>query len=117
MPKAFETEAERDTFLADPRQAILITNRAGEAPIGVPVWFEWTGTEVVMFSARGVPKLRRIAADPNVMMLVTNHFGEDEAWVSFEGEMRVCEDEDAWPFLTSLISWTASRLTTAFCWP
>ena len=102
MAKVFSTDAERDAFLAEPRQAILITNRAGEAPIGVPVWFEWTGSEVVMFSGRGVPKLERIKKDPNVMMLVTNHIGEAEAWVSFEGPMVICDEEDAWPLVERL---------------
>jgi nitroimidazol reductase NimA-like FMN-containing flavoprotein (pyridoxamine 5'-phosphate oxidase superfamily) len=99
MPQAFATEAERDAFLTEPRLAILMTNRAGEAPVGVPVWFEWTGSEVLMFSARGVPKLERIEADPKVMVLVTNRVGEPEAWVSFEGEIEICEGEDPWPLV------------------
>ncbi len=99
MPKAFATDAERDAFLAEPRLAILMTNRAGDAPIGVPVWYEWTGTEVFMFSGRGVPKLKRIEADPRVMVLVTNRVGEGEAWVSFEGEMEILEEEDPWPLI------------------
>ena len=99
MPQVFTNDEERDAFLAEPRLAILMTNRAAQAPIGVPVWFEWTGSEVLMFSSRGVPKLKRIEADPKIMVLVTNHIGEAEAWVSFEGEVEICEDEDAWPLV------------------
>lgn len=99
MPQVFTTDEERDAFLAEPRLATLITNREGDAPIGVPVWFEWTGSEILMFSARGVPKLKRLEADPKVMVLVTNQVGESEAWVSFEGEMEICEDEDPWPLV------------------
>ena len=99
MAKAFTTEAERDAFLNKPRQAILISNRAGDAPIGVPVWYEWDGSEIRMFSAKGVPKIKRIEADPKVQVLVTNHVGEPEAWVSFEGEMEICPDEDPWPLI------------------
>ncbi len=104
MPQPFATDAERDAFLREPRLAILMTNRADDAPIGVPVWFEWTGSEVLMFSARGVPKLKRLQADPRIMVLVTNHIGETEAWVSFEGEVEICENEDAWPLVQRLAS-------------
>ena len=99
MAQAFEDDAQRDAFLAEPRLAILMTNRPDQAPIGVPVWFEWTGSEVLMFSGRGVPKLKRLQDDPRAMVLVTNHVGEDEAWVSFEGEVQICENEDAWPLV------------------
>ena len=67
MPASFENEAERDAFLAQPRLAILMTNRPDQAPMGVPVWFEWTGNHVQMFSARGVPKLKRLQEDPRAM--------------------------------------------------
>ena len=99
MPQVFTTDAERDAFLSEPRLAILMTNRAGDAPLGVPVWFEWTGSDVLMFSARGVPKLKRIEADPKVMVLVTNRVGEPEAWVSFEGEIEIVDSEDPWPLV------------------
>lgn len=99
MPQVFTTDAERDEFLSEPRLAILMTNRAGDAPLGVPVWFEWTGSDVLMFSARGVPKLKRIEADPKVMVLVTNRVGEPEAWVSFEGEIEIVDSEDPWPLV------------------
>ena len=102
MPQPFATDADRDAFLEEPRLAILMTNRADDAPIGVPVWFEWTGSEVLMFSARGVPKVKRLQADPRVMVLATNHVGEAEAWVSFEGEVEICEDEDPWPLVERL---------------
>ncbi len=99
MAQAFTNDADRDAFLAEPRLAILMTNRPDRAPIGVPVWFEWTGSEVLMFSAPGVPKIKRLQNDPRAMVLVTNRVGEVEAWVSFEGEVEICEDEDAWPLV------------------
>ena len=102
MAQAFKDEAERDAFLAEPRLAILISNRDRQAPIGVPVWFEWDGEQVLMFSAKGVAKIRRIEQDPRAMVLVTNHVGEDEAWVSFEGEMEILPEEDAWPLAERL---------------
>ena len=99
MPQAFESDEQRDAFLAEPRLAILMTNRAERAPMGVPVWFEWTGSEVLMFSGRGTRKLKRLKGDPRAMVLVTNHVGEEEAWVSFEGEVEILEDEDPWPLI------------------
>ena len=99
MPKAFSSEEERNAFLAEPRLAILNTNRPGDTPLAVPVWYEWTGSEILMFSGKGVPKLKRIEGDPKVQVLVTNRVGEPEAWVSFEGEMEICPDEDPWPLI------------------
>lgn len=93
MPQPFADEAAREAFLAEPRLAILITNREEGPPMGVPVWFEWTGSQVNMFAARGTPKLRRIERDPNVSVLVTNHVGESEAWVAFDGKLEVAEED------------------------
>jgi PPOX class probable F420-dependent enzyme len=92
MPQPFADDAARDAFLAEPRLAILITHREGQPPMGVPVWFEWTGSQVRMFAARGSAKLRRIERDPQVSVLVTNRVGESEAWVAFDGELKVTED-------------------------
>ena len=91
MPANFQSDEERDAFLAEPRLAILMTNRADNAPIGVPVWFEWSGSEVQMFAAKGTAKLRRIENDPRVSILVTNHIGEAEVWVAFDGVAEVQE--------------------------
>jgi general stress protein 26 len=45
-----------------------------------------------MFAAKGSAKLRRIEKDPRVSILVTNHMGEQEAWVAFDGVVEVHED-------------------------
>ncbi len=89
MPRPFDSDAARDAFLAEPRLAILMTNRDDNAPMGVPVWFEWTGSQVLMFAARGTPKLKRMEQHPDVSVLVTNHIGEAEAWVAFDGTIDV----------------------------
>ena len=85
MGNPFRNEAHRDEFLAEPRLAILITNDATDAPIGVPVWFEWTGTRVQMFAGKETPKIDRIKRDARASVLVTNAVGEPEAWVAFDG--------------------------------
>lgn len=92
MAKRFKTDQERDAFLSEPRLAILMTNRTANAPMGVPVWFEWNGSTVEIFAGKGTPKLARIEKDPNISVLVTNHIGEREAWVAFDGPAVVCHD-------------------------
>ena len=67
-------------------------NREGDAPIGVPVWFEWTGTEVHMFAAPDSPKVGRLAKNPDASVLVTNRIGEPEAWVAFDGRVEVSRE-------------------------
>ncbi len=92
MPPPFANDAERDAFLAEPRQAILITHRKDKAPIGVPVWFEWTGEKVLMFADKNTAKVRRIKNDPRASVLVTNHLGEKERWVAFDGTIEISQD-------------------------
>ena len=93
MATPFADEAALAGFLADPRLATLMTNREGGAPMGVPVWFEWTGSEVLMFAAAGSAKLKRIERDPNISVLVTNHVGEPEAWIAFDGRVSVSPED------------------------
>ena len=81
-------EEERTTFLETPRLGILMMNR-DPAPVGVPVWFEWTGDTVEMFSMNTAPKIRRITTDPNASVLAVNSVGEPEAWVAFDGAIAV----------------------------
>ena len=92
MAQRFKTDDERDAFLSEPRLAILMTNRAEAAPMGIPVWFEWNGATVEIFAGKGTPKLARIEKDPNISVLITNHIGEREAWVAFDGVATVCHD-------------------------
>ena len=92
MTNPFRNNAQREEFLAEPRLAILITNSDRGAPIGVPVWFEWTGTNVHMFAGRETPKIDRIKRDPTASVLVTNAIGEPEAWVAFDGPIELSDN-------------------------
>ena len=92
MGNPFRYEAHRDEFLAKRRLAILLTNDAPGAPIGVPVWFEWTGTKVQMFAGKETPKIDRIKRDARASVLVTNAVGEPEAWVAFDGLIDLNDD-------------------------
>lgn len=81
-------DEQRDTFLQTPRLGILMMN-GNPAPVGVPVWFEWTGTTVEMFSMNTAPKVRRIGNNPNASVLASNAVGEPEAWVAFDGTVAI----------------------------
>jgi PPOX class probable F420-dependent enzyme len=86
------TEAERDAFLAEPRYGILSMLRQDGSPVAVPVWFEWDGKSVRMFSSRLSPKIERLQRDPRASLLVTNRLEEPEAWVAFDGEVELREE-------------------------
>jgi PPOX class probable F420-dependent enzyme len=78
-------------FLAATRLGVLMTLRADGSPIGVPVWYEWTGTAVCMFADRNSAKVARIAADPRASLLVANQVGEPERWVAFDGSIEIVD--------------------------
>jgi PPOX class probable F420-dependent enzyme len=82
-------EEERERFLAEPRYGILNTIRSDGLPIGVPVWFDWDGETIRMFSSVVAPKVKRIQANPRASLLVVNHLTEQESWVSFDGEVAM----------------------------
>ncbi len=86
------TDEERDRFLAKPRYGILNLLRADGSPIAVPVWFDWTGEAVRIFSNVISPKLKRLQADPRASLLVVNQIAEHEAWVAFDGVVSIHED-------------------------
>ena len=65
---------ERDRRRLRDEQAVwLVTVRADGMPQPTPVWFQWDGSTFLIYSQRDKPKLRNIAADPNVAL----HFNAD----------------------------------------
>ncbi len=85
------TDEERDRFLAETRYGILTSLRADGSPIAVPVWFDWTGEAIQMFTSVVSPKMKRLQADPRASLLVANHLAEHEAWVAFDGAVSIHE--------------------------
>lgn len=83
------SDADRDRFLAVTRLGMLSTLAADGAPLTVPVWFDWDGEAVRMFSGATSGKMRRIARDPRASLLVPNSVGEPEGWVAFDGSVQV----------------------------
>ena len=87
-PNAGVTDSDT-RFLAEPRIGVLITSRDDGRPLGVPVWFDWNGAAVEMFSAADAPKTRRLRRAPFASLLVTNRGGEPEHWVAFDGTVTI----------------------------
>ena len=47
-------------------------------PQSTPIWFDWDGSTILLYSKPGTPKLRNIAANPKVALhLVGDPEGED----------------------------------------
>jgi len=82
----------RERFLAEPRYGILNTIRSDGWPIGIPIWFDWNGETIRMFTSVVSPKIKRLQADPRASLLVVNHLDEQEAWVSFDGPVSIHEE-------------------------
>ncbi len=89
------TNEQMTTFFQRTRQAVLLTARADGRANGVPVWFDWDGETVRIFSGRDAPKIKRITDNPRISVLVTNDIDEAPAWVSFEGQAQIDTEADA----------------------
>ena len=90
-PVELKDEESRNSFLAEPRLATLVSNRIEGTPMAVPVWFEWDGEAVRMFAARTTPKVKRLRRDPRASVLVTNRIDESECWVAFDGKVSIAD--------------------------
>lgn len=83
------TPENRDAFLREPRIAKLATLTSDGSPTIVPVWFEWTGSEALVFTSETSAKVRRIRRDPRVALSVEEPVGVAEAWVTIEGRASI----------------------------
>jgi PPOX class probable F420-dependent enzyme len=86
---AMMSDAERDAFLAAPRLGMLSTLAADGAPVTVPVWFDWDGAAIRIFTGAATGKARRLERDARASLLVPNNVGEPEEWVAFEGTVSI----------------------------
>ena len=72
-----ENGARVETALREDVVAWLITVSADGTPVPTPVWFWWDGESVLVYSQRDKPKLRHIAANPNVAFAMrTDELGD-----------------------------------------
>ena len=79
----------QDKFLSKTRYGILTTLEGDGSPVSVPVWFNWDGTAIRIFTGVKSAKVKRIWRDARVTLLVANHLDEGEAWVAFDGEAKI----------------------------
>ncbi len=116
MSKRFSSQQEIDTFLEEPRLAMLIYRGSRPAPTGVPVWFDWGGKSVQMFAGRTSPKVLQLSKDPNISVLVTNRVGEPEGWVAFDGQVVVSDfSSEDWSALLDRVAPRYWDLTDPAC--
>jgi general stress protein 26 len=101
------TDAET-AFLQAPRLAMFST-AVGEAwSRPVPVWYDWNGSVLTVFSFHSAPKVARLRADPRAHVLVANNPTEDEHWVSMSGSVVIGTVDAAWLRSVAARYWDAS---------
>lgn len=86
------SKPEIDEFLRKTRIGILCTNDLDGSPNGIPVWFEWDGERIRMFSHASHKKIARLEHDPRASLLVAREVGEPEAWVAVDGVVSIAEE-------------------------
>lgn len=73
-------------FLSKIRYGILTTLTSTGSPRSVPIWYDWDGEAVRIFTSVASPKVERIKQDPRISVLVANERDEPESWVAFDGQ-------------------------------
>lgn len=86
------SRSETDELLRETRIGVLCTNDLDGAPNGVPVWFEWDGERIRMFSLASHKKIARLENDPRASLLVAREVGEPETWVAVDGVVSITEE-------------------------
>jgi PPOX class probable F420-dependent enzyme len=86
-----ERRSEVEARLRDDVIAWFTTVRPSGRPDCVPIWYLWTGPEIVIYSRPRKPKLRNLATHPYVALgLDDTRFGWDV--IRVEGEARVADE-------------------------
>ena len=86
------TREQRDAFLREPRIATLVTLDEDGSPNALPLWYDWDGERLRMFSQRDTGKVRRLERDPRACVSVADPVGALEAWVSVEGTVEIKDE-------------------------
>jgi len=83
------TKEYQEKFLIKTRYGYLTTLTNDGSPRTVPVWFNWDGHTVRIFTGINSHKAQRIKQNPRVTLLVASDLNEHEAWVSFDGTAKI----------------------------
>ena len=86
-----KTNARIEKFLKATRIGMLGTLNADRSPNLMPLWYDWDGEKLRMFSDPKAAKIRRLRRDPRAAVLVAEGVGVSEAWVSVEGTVELGE--------------------------
>ncbi len=85
------TKTEYDEFLKATRIGTLCTLNADGSPNAMPLWYDWDGEKIRMFSSLDTGKVRRLAKDPRACLSVADPVGAPETWVTVEGTVEVLD--------------------------
>ena len=85
------SKAERDAFLKKVRIGTLCTLNEDGSPNALPLWYDWDGEKIRMFSVLDTGKIRRLKADPRAALTVAEPVGVAEAWVTVEGTVEILD--------------------------
>ena len=83
---------EQDAFLKEIRIGFLSTLNANGSPNTMPLWYDWDGDKMRMFTSRDTGKVRRLARDPRACLSVANPVGAPEDWVTVEGTVEMLDE-------------------------
>ena len=86
------TKTEYDAFLKATRIGTLCTLDADGSPNAMPLWYDWDGEKIRMFTSRSTGKVRRLARDPRACLSVADPVGAPEAWVTVEGAVELLDE-------------------------
>ena len=86
------TKEQRDAFLHEARIATLVTLNEDGSPNALPLWYDWDGERLRMFSQAGTGKVRRLERDPRACVSVADPVGALEAWVTVEGTVEIKDE-------------------------
>ena len=77
------------TFLEEPRFAVLATVNANGSPQQTVMWYELRGDTIVMNTKRGRKKDRNLIRDPRASLCIEDGF----RYVTLDGNMEFIEDQ------------------------
>ena len=87
-----EIDPKIEEFLAKrARNAYVTTLREDGSASTVPVWYDWDGTTLRLFTPPNSPKIKRLQNDPRITVVIGNEVDEYENWISFEGKATLNE--------------------------
>ena len=86
------TKTDCDAFLKHIRIGTLCTLNADGSPNALPLWYDWDGDKIRMFTTRSTAKVRRLTENARACLSVAEPVGAPEAWVTVEGTVAIVDE-------------------------